>query len=261
MNTNGHQNHSTFQEQNRPRPLVVVKTGRTYSDLAERHGDFEDWTARGLGISSQEVTIVDAEAGSPLPPPRTVSGAVVTGSHSMVTEPEEWVAPLAVWLRRLVECGVPILGVCYGHQLLAHALGGRVGFHPDGPEIGTREVELLQAAENDPLFDGLPKRFHAHTTHAQTVLALPQGAVLLARTEHEGHAAFRFEACAWGVQFHPEYDQEVMRHYIRKQRTTLEALGKDADLVEREVRPVETVRILRRFAALSNRRGATVTEL
>jgi GMP synthase (glutamine-hydrolysing) len=178
----------------------------------------------------------------------------------MVTEPEKWVEPLADWLRKLVEGSVPILGVCYGHQLLAHALGGRVGFHPEGPEIGTKEVDLRQEGVRDPLLEGMPKRFYAHTTHAQTVLTLPHGSVLLARTEHEAHAAFRFGACAWGVQFHPEYDDDIMRHYIRAQRKTLQALGQDPDKVDRGVRPVETGRILRRFAALSDGGGATLTE-
>ncbi len=234
-------------------PIVVVKTGRTYPRLAGQCGDFEDWTAEGLGVEPSSVAIIDVEAGPRLPHPGDIASAVITGSHSMVTDEQSWVEPLAEWLRRLVEEEVPILGVCYGHQLLGHALGGRVGFHPDGPEIGTVEVDLLQEAERDPLLRGMPNRFDAHTTHAQSVLALPDGAVLLARTAHDAHAAFRAGPCAWGVQFHPEYDERIMRHYVREQRETLQALGRDPDRVEAEVRFADTGRILRRFAELSSR--------
>ena len=234
-------------------PIVVIKTGRTYPSLARRCGDFEDWTARGLGVEPSSIAIIDVGNGLPLPDPGGIASAVITGSHSMVTDGQSWVEPLAEWLRRLVDEEVPILGVCYGHQLLGHALGARVGFHPDGPEIGTVEVDMLQEGETDPVLGGMPHRFHAHTTHAQSVLTLPDGAVLLARTAHEAHAAFRAGTCAWGVQFHPEYDERIMRHYVREQRETLEALGRDPDRVEAEIRFADTGRILRRFAELSSR--------
>jgi GMP synthase (glutamine-hydrolysing) len=240
-------------ESDRSGPIVVIKTGRTYDQLAHQRGDFEDWTARGLGVAPPSLEIIDVEAGQRLPRPGEIASAVITGSHSMVTDGQSWVESLAKWLRRLVEAEVPILGVCYGHQLLGHALGGRVGFHPDGPEVGTVEVDLLQEGESDPLLRGMPNRFRAHATHAQSVLALPDGAVLLARTAHEAHAAFRAGPCAWGVQFHPEYDEEIMRHYVREQRETLQALGRDPDRVEAEVRFADTGRILRRFAELSSR--------
>lgn len=236
-----------------PHPIVIIKTGRTYADLARRYGDFEDWTARGLGVASTSVTIVDIETGSRLPHAGEISGAVVTGSHSMVTDGQAWVEPLAEWLRGLMEDRVPILGVCYGHQLLGFALGGRVGFHPDGPEIGTVEVDLLKDGESDLLLGGMQKRFHAHATHAQSLLTLPDGAVLLAKTDHDAHAAYRVGSCAWGVQFHPEYDEQIMRHYVRKQSATLEALGRDADRVEGEIRSAGTGKILCRFAELSSR--------
>ena len=237
----------------RPLPIVVVKTGRTYPELARRCGDFEDWMTRGLGVASQTVEIVDVEDGPRLPHPRSIASAVVTGSHSMVTEGQEWVELLAEWVRRLIEDEVPVLGVCYGHQLLGHALGGRVGFHPDGPEIGTVEVDLTQEGESDPLLGSMPKRFRAHATHSQSVLTLPEGAVLLAQTNHEAHAAFRVGSCAWGVQFHPEYNEQIMRHYIREQRATLRALGRNADRAESEVCRAGAGRILSRFVELSNR--------
>jgi len=233
------------------RPIVVIKTGGTYADLVGRVGDYENWIVSGLGVHPSDVVVMDVEADPALPDPSGLSGIVITGSHAMVTDGHSWIEPLAEWLRSLVRAEVPILGVCYGHQLLAHAAGGRVGFLPAGPEIGTVKVELLPQAEGDHLFLHMPSRFLAHTTHAQGVLELPDQAVLLARTEQEPHAAFRVGPRAWGVQFHPEYNEVIMLRYVREQRQTLEELGKDPGRVEREVRTAGAGPILRRFAELT----------
>src|SRR3546814_6485680 len=98
-------------------------------------------------------------------------------------------------------CALPI----YGHQLLAHALGGEVGDNPNGRKMGTVAVDLLPAAADDPLFTGLPDRFLAQATHQQSVLRAPEGATVLARSDHDDCHAFRWGEAAWGVQFHPEF--------------------------------------------------------
>lgn len=233
--------------------IAVVKAGSTFPDLAATHGDFDDWTRRGIGSPRADVFVVDVSAGDALPDPDALRGTVVTGSHEMVTEPEPWVAPLAAWLTECVDREVPVLGVCYGHQLLAHVLGGGVGYHPGGPEIGSVEAERTGAARGDVLFEGLPARFPVHATHHQTVLELPRGARTLARTAHDGHAAFRVGGWAWGVQFHPEYDETIMRHYVRAQRTVLLQGGRDPAEVEAAVVASPAGSVLERFAAVCAR--------
>ncbi len=100
-----------------------------------------------------------------------------------------WSEVLAAWVAEAVPMGIPVLGVCYGHQLLAHALGGEVDYHPAGPEVGTVPVRLTPAARTDPLFARLPETFYAHATHAQSVLRLPAAAVHLAGNDYEPHHA------------------------------------------------------------------------
>ena len=91
----------------------------------------------------------------------------------MVTDREPWSEDTAAWLREAAAAGLPMFGVCYGHQLLAHALGGKVGYNPTGSELGTQTVELLPPAAGDQLLDGLPASFPAQMLHAQTVLQPP----------------------------------------------------------------------------------------
>lgn len=236
--------------------FVVIKAGSAFPNTVRSYGDFEDWTCRGLGLARENVRIVDAIRGDSLPPAPTCDGVVVTGSHSMVTDEHDWSERLVEWIAELVDEGVPFLGICYGHQLLAKAAGGTVGYHSSGMEIGTVDIELLSEGSTDGLLKGLPTRFPVHVTHSQTVIELPGNATRLAANSFENTHVMRVGACAWGVQFHPEYRSEVMRSYIDEQADDLEAAGIDLAVVQRSVRETrEAASILRRFAELCEQRS------
>jgi GMP synthase (glutamine-hydrolysing) len=244
-------------DNHRPRPLVIVKLGDTHATLRERRGDFEHWIADGLGVQTLPLLVVDPRRGDTLPAPGTVSGVVVTGSHAMVSHREPWSERTAEWLARLVAQNTPVLGICYGHQLLAHALGGEAGDHPQGIEIGTVTVALEEAAATDLLLQGLPTEFPAHVVHLQSALRLPEGAVRLAGNAHEPVQAFRVGESAWGVQFHPEFDAETMRGYIDMLAGDLKAGGADAATLRDGVSDTETAAaLLGRFARIVEARQA-----
>jgi len=215
--------------------LYIIKVGATFPAITKQLGDFDSWTATALFSADVETAIVDAEHGASLPEPEECAGAVITGSHSMVTDNLPWSLKLEGWIPSLLKAGTPLFGICYGHQLLARAAGGRVGFHPRGKEIGTVTVHLLPDCADDPLFRLLPQSFLVHVTHAQTVLSLPAGAVCLASNDYEPHHAFRIGDWAWGVQFHPEYNAEIMRSYIKEQTYGLELAGTDVSRLLCEV--------------------------
>lgn len=207
--------------------LYIIKTGTTFPATLEQFGDFDKWTTEALGDIAVETAVVDAEHGAPLPTADQCAGVAVTGSHSMVTDDLPWSVKLEEWLRTLLDAEVPVFGICYGHQLLARAAGGEVGYHPRGKEVGTVEIRLLESCAGDLLFKHLPPAFAVHATHAQSVLKLPEQAVLLAQNSYEPHHAFRIGPVAWGVQFHPEYDPAIMRSYIEHQKEVLEQAGRD----------------------------------
>jgi GMP synthase (glutamine-hydrolysing) len=188
--------------------------------------------------------------GEELPAPHETDGLVITGSAAMVSEAEPWSERTAVWLRDAVEAGVPILGICFGHQLLAHALGGVVGPNPRGREIGTVSLALTDSAATDPLLGGLPVRIDVHATHLESVLDLPPGAQLLASSDLDPHHAFRMPGRpVWGVQFHPEFSAEVTRGYIVAKRDDMRAEGMDPDRLLAGVRDTPWGgEILTRFA-------------
>jgi GMP synthase (glutamine-hydrolysing) len=231
--------------------VTILKTGSTFAALARRAGDFEDWILSALGLPAERVRVIDARTVAALPPAARTGAVVVTGSPEMVTDEPAWSLAAAAWLRGLVENGVPVLGICYGHQLLARALGGDVGWSPRGREIGTVRVRVLESARHDALLGALPPRFPAYVSHSQTVLRLPPGAKRLARSEAEPNQAFRVGERAWGVQFHPEFSETVMRAYIEHHREELAAEGADANALLSAVAPSPAARLLGRFAELT----------
>lgn len=228
--------------------VVILKTGSTYPQIKDQFGDFDAWFTRGLS-SQLQLTVVDVTQTPPPGHPSDWQGIVITGSPAMVSSREPWSEQAAHWVRQAVEDNVPLLGVCYGHQLLAHAMGGKVDYHPKGRETGTRQVRLFAAAQSDPLFSLLPKTFPAQLTHKQSVLELPLGAVLLGESNFEPHQAFRVGDNAWGVQFHPEFTEHIMKAYLEVQYPDLQAEGLDANGLMASVQPAEdAARLLQLFS-------------
>ena len=232
--------------------ILILKMGDTLPALKSRRGDFEDWIAAGLGLGREEVSVVDVPRGDPLPPASGQAGIIITGSHAMVTERREWSERAARWLQDAVGRGPAVLGICYGHQLLAHALGGEVGNNPKGEEEGAVEVALDGPAREDALLGGLPLRVRVFESHAQSVLKLPAGSVRLASNPWDANQSFRFGASAWGIQFHPEFDGEIARAYIEHHRADLAAGGQDPDaLLRAAAGEALGGELLRKFAGLA----------
>jgi len=239
--------------------FLILETGRPVASM-QRHGGFPHWIRSAAGLARGDAATLDVEAGAALPAHAGWAGVIVTGSGAMVTERRDWSEATAAWLRGAAHAGVPLFGICYGHQLLAHALGGEVGDNPNGREMGTVAIDLLPAAAADPLFAGLPVRFLAQSTHLQSVLRPPGGAIVLARSALDPCNAFRWGEAAWGVQFHPEFGTVHMRGYLQARAEALAKEGRDpARMIAGVAAAPHARQVLRRFvrharAAASRRR-------
>ena len=148
-------------------------------------------------------------------------GVVISGSQTSVYDDHDWIHEATEWVRRVHEADVPILGICWGHQFLAQALGGRV------VDMGEYELgyEPITRIGDDPLFDGVPAEFVSFETHSDRIAEVPPGAATLARNDI-GVQSFRVGS-AYGVQFHPEYD-----------RQTAEWVTEGKDLPDEQIRAV-----------------------
>lgn len=206
------------------KPLLIIQTGHAPAEIRARHGDFGHWFRVAMHAPPKSIRIVDVEAGEALPPPRMCAGALITGSAAMVTDREPWSERCAGWIRDAMDVEVPLFGVCYGHQLMAHALGARVDDMPGGREIGTCEVQFVNGAEH-PLLPTLPHRTRVHETHVQAVLEVAPGSHVLAGNEKDPNQLLIYSERALSVQFHPEFSVAIMRAYIRARAASLHAEG------------------------------------
>ncbi|TVT96726.1 hypothetical protein EJB05_58057 [Eragrostis curvula] len=145
-------------------------------------------------------------------------GFVVTGSPSDAHGDEPWVLRLCDFLRTLHAMEKRLLGVCFGHQILCRALGGRVGKSSSGWDLGVRTVNLnveeMHGVEFLKNLQELPRSAPLIEIHQDEVLELPPGATVLAYSEKTGVEMFAVGDHVLGVQGHPEMDMDIMHHII-----------------------------------------------
>lgn len=210
--------------------LLIIKTGTIGQFIQDKFGDFENLICNQLEISLDQAMVVPVYEGALLPDCLdSISSVIITGSKAMVTDALAWTKYVSKWLLELSQKDIPILGICYGHQLLAHALGGVVDYHPKGEEYGDTVVQLTDESKEDKLFRGLPADIRAYVAHAQTVKQVPSEAVVLAKNAFEEHHALRFKDNVWGVQFHPEFTADLLKEYMELGRERIANQGYDVD--------------------------------
>jgi GMP synthase (glutamine-hydrolysing) len=207
--------------------MMILAAGSTMPAIAERRGDYDRWIRETTGDAwTGSWSVHDVRTDAPLPGPRDADAFVITGSSSSVTERAPWMLRAEALVRGIAQARVPLLGICFGHQMIAQALGGDVKKNPRGREIGTVRVDRLL---DDSLFAGLPRSFEMNATHVDAVVELPPHAEVLATTSLDPAAAFRVGDRVKAVQFHPEFDADVMRGYLRARADRVREEGLDPE--------------------------------
>jgi len=194
--------------------------------LVVQHIDYEApyAIAAALERAGVEPVIWGCWKGEPLPAIDGFDGLVVMGGSPSAYSDDGFPsrrAELAL-VADAVDRAVPVLGICLGAQLIAHACGGEARKGDAGLEVGWAPVRLLPAAHDDELFSGEPVEFPALHWHGDTFL-MPPGAVRLASSAMYENQAFRLGDCVWGVQFHIEIDADGVRSYCGDDDSETEA--------------------------------------
>jgi GMP synthase (glutamine-hydrolysing) len=236
------------------KPLLLLQCeilATSLPALCSASGETDETFLRALGVAPGDdrsnIIVSRVCLGETPPQPRDVAGVVITGSSAMVSDADAWIADTSSWLARAFSDGIPLLGVCFGHQLLAHTLGGRIAAMPQGPQYKSIEVHLTEQASDDLLFRDLPSSFAAQSAHYQTVTSPPPGSTILAEGA-SGIQALRFGPRAWGVQFHPEFRAADHAVLIKALRPRLSAAGCNVDFDLRQLAEShDAARVLPRF--------------
>lgn len=229
-----------------PKPIVILRAGDAAAPVAERRGQFAEWIVRVAGSEWQgDWRTHDVRTDEPLPPIPSASAFVITGSSNSVTERAPWMLRLEELVRSVAASPVPLFGICFGHQIVAQALGGEVAKNPRGREIGTVRVRRVA---DDPMLDHAPADFDVNATHVDAVVRLPAGARVLAASELDPTQAFAIGDTVRCVQFHPEIDGDAMRGYVTARAHLIEAEGGDPRaILARSVDAPHAEGILRAF--------------
>lgn len=232
-------------------PLFILQTGNPPQAVRACHGGFDAMFGALLAPLGRPLLAARGYAGEALPDPGSLAGAVITGSPGNITDAAPWMAEAAEWVREAHAARLPLFGVCFGHQLMAHALGGRVDYHPGGREVATQPIELTAAADADPWLCRTPRRFAAQLLHEQTVIEPPPGVTVLGANAHDAYQILRYGPNAVSVQFHPEFSASIMREYLDIMTERLTAEGLDVPALRADVRdtPVATALLSDFFAA------------
>jgi GMP synthase (glutamine-hydrolysing) len=219
---------------------LLLKAGTAASSVRLGVGDYDRWFVRALAAAGVRLEVVEAALGAPLPERvRDFDAVIMTGSPRSVTEEAPWMRRAGDYLRESAEQRVPVLGVCFGHQLLGAAHGATVRRSVAGREIGTVGCVLTEAGREDPLFEGVPASFEVQATHEDVVEDAPPAIEILARNGAAANQAFRVGPYVRAVQFHPELDPAAMKAMVEARIPQLEA-----EALARGEDPRERVRAL-----------------
>jgi GMP synthase (glutamine-hydrolysing) len=201
---------------------IILMTGHTFENLIPRRGDFDTWFKAHCQPYTQglidEWEVIDALTYPQYPAPESVDLLLISGSPQCVYEFQGWSVKAGEWIKAVIESNAFVLGICYGHQLIAQAMGGEVRKSKNGREMGPCLVEKV---DQDPIFEGLPTVFEVWQTHSDEVAVLPANAKIIAKNAHCEIQAMAIGDRCRTVQWHPEMDLDIMRHYVRERTTML----------------------------------------
>jgi GMP synthase-like glutamine amidotransferase len=184
--------------------ITIIETGHVPSKYRERHGSFPDMFGRMIRAEdpSATVDVVSIPNGEALPDPHGLEAILITGAAAGVYDGLDWIAPLEDFVRTAHANNTPMVGICFGHQLIAQALGGVVRKSEKGWGIGRH---VYQVAPDNGFING--DELAIACSHQDQVIEAPEGARTILSSQFTPHAGLLYaNGTTLSVQPHPEFD-------------------------------------------------------
>ncbi|MDX5361045.1 MAG: type 1 glutamine amidotransferase [Alphaproteobacteria bacterium] len=200
--------------------IGIIETGEVPAALQARHGTYPDMFRRlvGEGLPGADTFVHSLLDGQGPPDPRAADGWVITGSAYGVYDPVPWIEPLKGFIRRAGEAGVPQVGICFGHQIMAEAFGGRVVKSEKGWGCGLHSYEVLRP--QSWMTPELP-RVRVAAMHQDQVVELPEAAEVVGGSNFCPFGILAYPgARAMSFQVHPEFEADYTADLIRSRAGT-----------------------------------------
>ena len=222
--------------------IGILQTGHVPDDLQADHGDYDSIFARfldGYGFTFSNYPVVDMEFPESI---EAAEGWLITGSRHGAYEDHPWIGPLEAFIRDAYAAAVPLVGVCFGHQIIAQALGGKVEKFDKGWAIGRQIYRFDELGE-----------LAVNAWHQDQVVERPKDARVIASSPFCENAALIYEDRAWTVQPHPEFTRSYLEGLVltRGRGTVPDAILEDA--LEKLNLPVATRKMADEIAAFFNK--------
>ena len=190
----------------------ILSCGPGLPEVVSKYGHSSEWIPNAINdpnISYNIIKVYNNETFSL----DDHDAFIVTGSKYSVYEPVEWISDLKEYVNSIIISNKPLLGICFGHQVIASCLGGIVEKNPKGWELGSYNLTLTELGKISPLFNGISNLDVVYESHQDVVSTLPDSVVELAYTK-KSTQSFSFRNNIYGVQFHPEFSYEVTRQLM-----------------------------------------------
>lgn len=202
--------------------LTIIETGQVPAAIRGSFPDYPEMFRRMIAgadgaIACETVSLVKGEA---LPDPAALDAVLYTGSPAGVYDPEPWITPLMDFIRHAAAARTPQVGICFGHQIMGEALGGKVVKSGKGWGIGRHTYEIVQCP--DWAGPPCPPTLSVAVSHQDQVVVRPPSASIIARSEFTPFAGLNYEDCpAISFQCHPEFEPDYAAALYNARRAAL----------------------------------------
>ena len=204
------------------KPIVIgiLQCGEVPDVLSDRFPDYNEMIEASLKAADPSVAcktwrVFDGE----IPKPDACDAWITTGSRFSVNDDNEWTEEFCKFVAKVAELKIPFVGVCYGMQMMAKALGGKVEIAKQGWGVGVATSAVYEKA---PWMNKAPTEMNLVVSHQEQVTLLPKGAALLAGSEFCPNGIFTVGSSMLGIQGHPEFSKEYSRALMEARRNIIQ---------------------------------------